>query len=163
MNFATAFAKLVDLQHEGGYSNNPSDPGGETMYGITVAVARANGYAGAMKNMPLSTAQAIYQVKYWTPAGCDAVPEILKFDLFDMAVNQGVPAAVKALQHAVGVNEDGVLGSMTIQAAQASLPVRLLFRFEAARLVHYAEDSDAQLLAFGRGWLRRVATNMNGY
>ena len=163
MNFAAAFTKLVDPQHEGGYSNDPRDPGGETMFGITVAVARANGYAGAMKDMPLATAEAIYQVKYWTPAGCDAVPDILKFDLFDMAVNQGVPAAVKALQHAVGVTEDGALGPMTIQAAQAALPVRLLFRFDAARLVHYAEDSDAQLLAFGRGWLRRVATNMNAY
>lgn len=163
MNFAAAFAKLVDPQHEGGYSDNPADKGGPTMYGITIAVARANGYLGAMQAMPLSTAQAIYQVKYWTPAGCDAVPDVLKFDLFDMAVNQGVPAAVKALQHAVGVTEDGALGPNTLQAVQASLPVRLLFRFDAARLVHYAENSDAQLLEFGRGWLRRVATNMNGY
>ena len=163
MNFADSFNKLIDPQHEGGYSNNPQDPGGETMFGITIAVARANGYTGLMKDMPRATAAAIYQVRYWTPAGCDAVPDVLKFDLFDMAVNQGVPSAVKALQHAVGVTEDGALGPMTIQAVLATLPVRLLFRFDAARLVHYAEDSDAQLLAFGRGWLRRVATNMNGY
>lgn len=163
MNFAAAFTKLVDPQHEGGYSNNPRDPGGPTMFGITIAVARANGYAGAMIDMPLTIAQAIYQAKYWTPAGCDAVPDVLKFDLFDMAVNQGVAAAVKALQHAVGVAEDGALGPATLQAIAACLPVRLLFRFDAARLVHYAENSDAQLLAFGRGWLRRVATNMNGY
>ncbi len=163
MNFDAAFAKLVDPQHEGAYSNDPRDPGGETMYGITLAVARANGYQGPMIAMPVTTAAAIYRLKYWVAAGCDIVPDILKFDLFDMAVNQGVTAAVKALQHAVGVTEDGVLGSKTIQAAQTALPVRLLFRFDAARLVHYAEETDAQLLAFGRGWLRRVATNMNGY
>ena len=163
MNFEAAFEKLIDPQHEGGYVNDPRDPGGETMLGITVAVARANGYAGAMKDMPRATAAAIYQVKYWTPAGCDVVPDVLKFDLFDMAVNQGVPSAVKALQHAVGVLEDGALGPMTVQAAQAALPVRLLFRFDAARLVHYAENSDTALLTYGRGWLRRVATNMNGY
>lgn len=163
MNFAAAFAKLIDPQHEGGYVNDPRDPGGETMLGITIAVARANGYTGAMKDMPRATAAAIYQVKYWTAAGCDAVPDVLKFDLFDMAVNQGVPSAVKALQHAVGVTEDGALGPATLTAVKAALPVRLLFRFDAARLVHYAENSDAQLLTYGRGWLRRVATNMNGY
>ena len=163
MNFADAFSKLIDPQHEGAYSNLPGDPGGETMYGITIAVARSNGYQGDMRSMPRDTAASIYQAKYWAAAGCDAVPDVLKFDLFDMAVNQGVPSAVKALQHAVGVTEDGALGPMTIQAVLATLPVRLLFRFDAARLVHYAENSDTQLLAFGRGWLRRVATNMNGY
>lgn len=163
MNFDAAFAKLIDRQHEGGYSNDPHDAGGETMFGITIAVARANGYAGPMRTMPRSTAAAIYLASYWTPAGCDVVPDILKFDLFDMAVNQGVPSAVKALQHAAGVTEDGALGPMTLQAVRAALPVRLLFRFEAARLVHYSECSDANLLNFGRGWLHRVATNMNGY
>lgn len=163
MNFDAAFVKLIDPQHEGGYSNDPRDPGGETMFGVTIAVARANGYAGPMRTMPRATAAAIYLAHYWTPAGCDVVPDILKYDLFDMAVNQGVPAAIKALQHAAGVLEDGVLGAMTLQAVRAALPVRLLFRFEAVRLVHYAECSDPQLLNYGRGWLHRVATNMNGY
>lgn len=178
MNFAAAFTKLVDPQHEGGYSNNPSDPGGETYLGVSRTRNPSwNGWAlvdshrsdptfpkSLAADLALAAlAESFYDATFWTPAGCDAVPDILKYDLFDMAVNQGVVPAVKALQHAVGVAEDGALGPMTIQAAQASLPVRLLFRFEAARLVHYAEDSDAQLLEFGRGWLRRVATNMNGY
>lgn len=178
MNFAAAFTKLVDPQHEGGYSNNPADPGRETYLGVSREENPTwNGWALVDKHradptFPKSLAldQALtaltasfYQVTYWTPAGCDAVPDVLKFDLFDMAVNQGISAAVKTLQHAVGVIEDGALGPNTIQAVQASLPVRLLFRFDAARLVHYAENNDAQLLEFGRGWLRRVATNMNGY
>ncbi len=178
MNFAAAFTKLVDPQHEGAYSNVPGDRGGETYVGISRVENPAwNGWALVDKHrcdptFPKSLgadpalsalAESFYDATYWTPAGCDAVPDVLKFDLFDMAVNQGVSAAVKALQHAVGVTEDGALGPMTIQAAQAALPVRLLFRFDAARLVHYAENTDAQLLQFGRGWLRRVATNMNGY
>lgn len=178
MDFADAFVKLIDPLHEGGYSNDPRDPGGETYLGIS---RRANpnwsGWAiidrrRSEPTFPKSLRQdaaltalaaTYYQATYWRPAGCEAAPEILKFDLFDMAVNQGVTSAIKALQHAVGALEDGSLGPMTLQAVAAMLPVRLLFRFEAARLVHYAEVSDAQLLAFGRGWLRRVATNMNGY
>lgn len=178
MNPTAAFTRLIDPRFEGLYSNDPNDPGGETFDGISRTRNPAwNGWALVDKHradpaFPRSLgadlslralAASFYQVAYWTPAGCDAVPDILKYDLFDMAVNQGVVAAVKALQHAAGVVEDGVLGQATLQAVAAALPVRLLFRFDAARLVHYAECSDAQLLNFGRGWLRRVATNMNAY
>ena len=58
--------QIIDqvIAAEGGYSNNPSDKGGETMYGITMAVARANGYSGPMKDMPRSVAVAIYSKRY---------------------------------------------------------------------------------------------------
>lgn len=178
MNFADSFAKLIDPQHEGGYANDSRDPGGETYLGVSrVYNPGWSGWALIDKHRADATfpkslradaalttqAAAFYEANYWRPAGCDAAPEILRFDLFDMAVNQGVRTAVKALQRAAGVTDDGALGPATLAAVKAAFPVRLLFRFEAARLDRYAEGSDAQLLNYGRGWLRRVATNMNGY
>lgn len=154
MTFDDAFTQLIG--NEGGYVDDPADPGGATKYGIS-----QRAYPGEdIANMTLDRAKAIYLRDYWGPAGCDAVPDALKFDLFDMAVNQGVGSAIKCLQHAVGETEDGVLGPLTLQAAQSAPPMRLLFRFDAARLVHYAELDDARWLRFGRGLVRRVAGNM---
>lgn len=166
MDFDTAFEKLIDV--EKGFQQDPKDrgnwTGGDigkgvckgTKYGISAAA-----YPGEdIERLTLERSKQLYLRDYWGAAGCDAVPDILKFDLFDMAVNQGIRAAIKALQHAVGEYEDGVMGPSTLQAAQSMLPIRMLFRFDAARLVHYAEASDANLTRFGRGWLRRVGTNM---
>jgi len=154
MNFDDAFQRVVGL--EGGYVNDPLDAGGETRYGIS-----KRAYPNEdIRNLTLDRAKAIYARDYWHPAGCDGAPDLLKFDLFDMAVNQGLSAAVKALQYAAGVVEDGSLGPQTLAAIARELPIRLLFRFDAARLVHYAECSDANLVRFGRGWLHRCGENM---
>ena len=53
------------IRVEGGYVNDPRDSGGETNFGITVAVARANGYNGRMDCMPRDVAFDIYSAKYW--------------------------------------------------------------------------------------------------
>ena len=154
MDFIAAFKVLIG--NERGYVNDPAYPGGETKFGISKRSYPGEDIAG----MTLERAQQIYLREYWGPAGCDAVPDALKFDLFDMAVNQGVKPAIKALQHAAGQIEDGVLGPHTVLAVQALPPAKLLFRFDAARLVHYAEVNDTRWLRFGRGWVRRVAANM---
>jgi lysozyme family protein len=62
-NFDDAFIKVIGI--EGRYSNNPTDSGGATMYGITEAVARAYGYTGRMQDMPLGIAKEIYRQRYW--------------------------------------------------------------------------------------------------
>lgn len=154
MNFDQAFPLLVNI--EGGYVNDPNDPGGETKYGIS-----KRSYPQLdIKNLTLDQAKQIYLKDYWGIVGCDAVPDIIKYDLFDMSVNQGQVTAIKCLQHAVGETEDGLLGPLTLQAVQSTPPYRLLFRFDAARLVLYAESIDASWLDFGRGWVRRIANNM---
>ena len=158
MNFDDAFTQL--LGNEGAYSDNPADKGGETMWGITAAVARANGYNGAMRELGQGTAAAIYRKLYWNLAGCDAVPDALKFDLFDTAVNQGPVTAVKILQDAVGEPADGILGPHTLMAIQRLPAAVLLFHFDASRLVAYTTEPDTQWATFGRGWIRRVASNM---
>lgn len=152
MTFDDAFERLIG--HEGGYVNHPADPGGETKFGIT-----KRSYPGEdIKGMTLSRAKQIYARDFWAPAGCDLVPAEIKFDLFDMAVNAGVKGAIKALQASVGETVDGVLGPRTLQAVQSANPTRLAARFNGFRLEHMASLNTWP--AFGRGWARRVASNL---
>jgi lysozyme family protein len=156
MNFDQAFEYL--LGHEGGYSNSPADPGGETMWGVTLRVARANGYDGEMRDMPVDVAKGIYRKLYWDKAQCDDLPEAIRFDVFDIAVNSGVSTASKLLQIALGIAADGVIGPKTLDAARQANPYKLLANLNGARLDlmtnlnHWA--------TFGKGWARRVAANL---
>jgi len=152
MNFDQAFERLIG--HEGGYVNDPRDPGGETKFGIS-----RRSYPGeVIRTMTLDRAKAIYLRDYWGPAGCDTVPDAVKFDLFDMAVNSGVGTAIKTLQRTVGVVDDGKLGPITLQAV-ASMPVlRFVARFNGHRLQFMS--TLATWPAFGRGWANRIAKNL---
>lgn len=154
-NFDRAFVDL--LGHEGGYSNNPADPGGETNWGITVATARENGYLGSMKDMDQSVAKTIYAKKYWLDA-FDQLPYPVAFQVFDAAVNSGMGQAVRWLQRSVGTADDGKLGTMTLQAAQSTDPTKLVMLFNAERLMFMTNLSTWS--NFGKGWARRVASNL---
>lgn len=155
MDFDAAFARLVDPQHEGGYVNDPKDPGGETKYGVS-----KRSYPGEdIANLTLERAAAIYRRDFWGPAGCDAVPDAVKFDLFDTAVNAGVKRAVQFLQRACGQVDDGVLGPHTLQALQSMPEYRLLVRFDGQRL-DFLNDNPDQWARYGRGWAQRMAENM---
>ena len=154
-NFDQAFVDL--LGYEGEYSNHPDDLGGETNWGITVAVARENGYVGAMKDMDRTVAKAIYAKRYWIPA-FDALPYPLAFQIFDAAVNSGVGQAVRWLQRAVGVADDGKLGPLTLSAVSAAPVAPLLLLFNAERLLFMTNLSTWP--SFGKGWARRIAGNL---
>lgn len=157
MDFDKAFDRLIG--HEGGYSNHPADPGGETMWGVTARVARANGYTGPMKDMPRSTAKAIYRGLYWDAVKADQLPESVRFDVFDGAVNSGVSQSAKWLQRAAGVADDGVIGPKTIAAASDVGPV-IAARYNGHRLEFMA--SLPAWSSFGKGWARRIASNLKG-
>jgi lysozyme family protein len=151
-NFESAFAHVVGI--EGRYSNHPADNGGETMYGITIAVARAAGYTAPMKDMPLIVAQQIYRTRYWDAMKCDHLTFKLAEFMFDMAVNSGVGAAAKALQKAIGVLPDGEIGPKTLAALRNKDPddiVRLAFVTRAKIFAHHP-DRDA----FENGWFARL-------
>lgn len=156
MNFERAFELLIG--HEGGYSNNPNDPGGETMFGITARVARRNGYMGDMKMLPLSLAKDIAKREYWDIVRADEMPDSIKFDLFDTCYHSGVFQAVKILQKAVGVDADGRLGPVTMKAVHEMDPERLAGRFNGWRLDFLNDLSTWP--SFGRGWTQRVAENL---
>lgn len=154
--FDDAFSALI--QNEGGYSNNPADPGGETMWGITARVARKHGYDGAMRDLPLSVARAIAKAEYWDAVRGDELDPQLAFQVFDGAYNSGTSRAITWLQQAAGVTADGAFGPATMKAVQSSPVGSLIARYNGARLEFMASlDTWA---SFGRGWARRIATNL---
>ncbi|WP_083714435.1 glycoside hydrolase family 108 protein [Achromobacter sp. MFA1 R4] len=156
MNFDTAFDRLIG--HEGGYSNHPDDPGGETMWGVTVAVARASGYAGPMRSMPRETAKAIYRAQYWDKVKADSLPFAVAFQVFDAAVNHGNGQAAKFLQRAAGVADDGIIGPKTLAAITARGAASILLLFNAEREQFYTDLKTWP--SFGKGWSRRVVANL---
>lgn len=152
MDFAEAFEKL--LGHEGGYINHRADPGGETKFGIS-----KRSYPGEdIKNMTVERAREIYLRDFWLPTGCDCLPDALRLQVFDMAVNSGVKRAIITLQRATDEAEDGKLGPRTILAVQSMSASRLIARFNAHRLIFMSELTAWP--AFGRGWAKRVAFNL---
>lgn len=156
MNFDQCFERLIG--HEGGYSNHPNDPGGETMWGITKRVAVENGYTGPMRELTREQAKAIYKRAYWDKAKADQYDGAISFQLFDAAVNHGITQAIKFLQRAVGTTADGIVGPKTLAAIAAMDVDDVLMRFNAERLQFYTELSTWN--TFGRGWARRVAGNL---
>lgn len=165
MDFDTAFQLL--LGHEGAFTNNPNDRGNwtggkvgqgrcvGTKYGISAMT-----YPGEdIEHLTLERAKELYRRDFWGPAGCDVVPDALKFDLFDTAVNSGVVTAIKLLQRAAGSADDGALGSRTLMATQAMDAERLLARFNGHRL-DYLNDNPHTWADFGRGWSQRIADNL---
>lgn len=152
MNLTQALKHL--LGNEGGYVDHPKDPGGATNYGITQRVARAHGYQGDMRNFPLSMALGIYEADYWKPIKADQLPEHLRFHVFDAAVNSGPSQAIKWLQRAAGVADDGIIGPRTLSAATLVTPAK----YSAIRLRFMTDLSTWP--TFGKGWARRIADNL---
>lgn len=173
---------LIDavIDREGGYGDHPADRGGPTRFGITEAVARANGYAGAMRSLPRGDAVAIYRRLYWIRPGFDRVsasaPRIAA-ELFDTGINMGPAVATGFLQRALnalnrGATDypdmllDGRVGPATLTALDAFLARRkpggetvLLKAIEALqgeRYVALAESRPANE-AFLYGWLANRA------
>jgi lysozyme family protein len=163
VNFDQAFDRLVDPEHEGGYVCNPKDPGGETKYGIS-----KRSYPGEdIKNLTLDRAKAIYLRDFWGPAACDALPDAVKYEVFDLAVNTSRPGkpeqAVKLLQRAAGMPEeevDGIVGKHTLMACQSMDPAKLLRRLQGLRIRFYTELGHEWFAEFGRGVMNRIADNM---
>ena len=153
MNFETAFDLLIT--HEGGFSNHPDDPGAATMYGVTEVVARAEGYTGAMRDLPLDFAKQVYRKRYWDVCRCDQMPDVLRYPLFDAAVNSGPGQAIKWLQSAVGVKADGAIGPVTQQAVNMAAPQPTRQKMIGNRLRFMTEL--ANWPSFSKGWARRIA------
>ena len=156
MNFDQAFERLIG--HEGGYVNHPSDPGGETKWGVTKRTAMAYGYTGDMHDLSRERAKSIYREGYWDRAGCDRYDPAIAFQVFDIGVNHGIGNAVRMLQRAVGVADDGIVGPMTLGAVADMTVTDVLLRLNAERLEFYTRLSTWP--TFGRGWVRRVASNL---
>jgi lysozyme family protein len=156
-NFASSLAAV--LVHEGGYVNDPQDPGGATNRGVTQHVyddwRRSQGLAPrGVRSLEQLEIEAIYRKLYWNVCHCDDLPAGVDYCVFDFAVNSGPVRAARYLQRAVGVADDGQIGPMTLAAANAKPPCETIAALSAARL-----DFLGQLPTFGRfgkGWTARV-------
>ena len=158
MDFDQAFDLL--LGHEGGYSRHPSDPGGETMWGVTRKVAVQEGYGGDMHHLPRDLAKTIYKRKYWDAVHADKLPEIVRYSVFDAAVNSGTKQAICWLQRSLDVGEDGVMGPLTFDALNRASGLKVAIAINAYRL-DFMTDLPTWG-AFSRGWARRIVSNLQG-
>lgn len=146
------FALDLVLDHEGGYVNDPEDPGGETIYGIS---RRAHPEAWESGRPTKAKAAEIYRSEYWDACRCDDLPSYIAIMVFDTAVNTGCAAAVRMLQSSCGAVVDGIIGPKTIAAANNADPDSMLPEFVANRVLRYA--SLKTWSRFGRGWTRRTS------
>lgn len=138
------------LEWEGGYDNDPDDPGGETKYGID---KRSHPNVD-IKNLTVTQAKEIYWNSYWLPIAGDQWPTNSGEVAFNIAVNAGKSRAIKWAQEIVGVKADGVLGPKTfsgIAQFSGNLAEALLDRTEA----HYRSIARGRLAKFLCGWLNR--------
>lgn len=164
MNFETTFDRLIG--HEGGWSDDPRDPGNWTggrpnvgqLRGTKFGIA-ANTYPDVdIKRLTIDEARAIYRRDWWDKIHADELPGAVAFQVWDFAVNAGMSRAVISLQRAVGVADDGKIGPRTLAAVAAMSVTDVLSRFNAERLEFYASLST--WATYGKGWARRVAGNL---
>jgi hypothetical protein len=142
---------------EGGYSDNPADPGGPTNFGITLATLKTyegtpNLTADDVKKLSPEMAKEIYRTAYWNRMQCGALPAGL--EVFDFGVNSGPAESVKTLQRIVGVTQDGSIGPITLAAVGQFNVGDLIARFAQARLAFY---QSLNMPEFEQGWATRVA------
>src|SRR4051794_3598459 len=154
--FSKALALV--LEQEGGYVDHPADSGGPTRYGITLAtLARARGVpvsADDVRALTESEAGAIYRDLFWNAVRADELPPGLDLATFDAAVHSGPGRAARLLQATLGVPQDGIVGPVTLGAAQ---------RADSAAAIRALSQRRLQFLSglagwpvFGRGWRRRT-------
>ena len=145
------------LEHEGGYVNHPSDPGGETNLGVTRAVyeqyAGRQVMDGEMEGLTHDDVYPIYKENYWDRVRGDDLPSGVDWAVFDWGVNSGTSRAAKALQRIIGVEQDGGIGPMTLQAIAEIKPADIIEQMHHMRDGFYRSLSTFD--TFGRGWIRR--------
>lgn len=137
------------IEHEGGYVNNPKDPGGETKYGI----AKKFYPNEDIKNLTIERAIELYKKDYWDKCKCDEMPISIALYVFDTAVNQGCGFAIKMLQKALGINPDGIIGKQTLDKIKSVSLSKLIEDMSFIRVERYKNTKNFDV--FGKGWLAR--------
>lgn len=153
------------LEMEGGFDNDPYDPGGATNRGITLATyaawkgqalnaATSPGLLAALKTIAPEEVRDIYLKRYWRTAGCAQLQPALALMQFDTGVNHGPGTAIRILQQVVGTDVDGEIGPQTLAAIAAMPMMKILDAYAANRRERYR--AMPHFWRFGRGWLARV-------
>lgn len=150
------FNKYIDrvLGNEGGYVWDVRDPGGETKWGISKRT-----YPDLdIKSLTKEDAKKIYYRDFWQRINGDELPDAISYQVLDAAVNHGVGNAIRMLQRALNVVDDGHFGPLSRAALTSVPPIDVVLRFNAERIGFYTRLSTFS--AFGKGWMRRVADNL---
>lgn len=151
------------LRWEGGFVNNPNDPGGATNRGVTQAVynawrARQGQPSRDVRSIADEEVRSIYEANYWLPPRCDLLRQQLDLVQFDTAVNMGPGRAVRMLQDALGCEVDGDFGGGTRRAADACDLGSAIAGYCDRREAYYRHlvTANPKLAVFLRGWLNRL-------
>lgn len=167
-------ALAVVLQHEGGYSKDVNDPGGETMWGITLDEACKMGYLGSMRDLPLKLAEDRYRAAYWNVMWGDKISDQdIATKLLDAGVNIGITLEIKHLQRVLNVlsvngtkwstvGVDGVFGQQTLEALECAcmkpgVKQAILYGLRGLQVGRYVElcEANGRLQDFSLGWITR--------
>lgn len=182
MDSFTAYILPILLMEGGGtLTNDPADSGGETIFGVTEATARAAGYTGAMADMAPAEAEAIYRADFWVAPQFDQIdllmPTLAAF-LLESGINLGPHVPGTFLQRALNVLNnrgslyasvavDGTCGPLTRAALKSYLAARsqdnavglMMGVMRSLTAVHYIQiaESNPSQAVFEYGWLRNRA------
>ena len=152
MNFDIAFDRLIG--HEGGYVNDPNDPGGETNWGIS-----KRSYPDVdIKALTRDEAKAIYRRDFWDYIHAEKLHDGVAWQAMDFAINSGIQTAIRKLQSALNVADDGHWGPRTEAAAQEMSETDQIMRLLAKRLDYMTRLKNWP--HHGAGWARRIAANL---
>jgi lysozyme family protein len=148
------------LAHEGGYTNDPRDPGGPTNFGITIydyrKYVKPRATAADVQRMSLAEAKSIYRSKYWDALCCDDLPAGVDYTVFDYGVNSGIGRAGKVVRRVLGLSDaDWRINTDVIAASKKTEPSKVIVAINDERLQFL--KSLRTWSAFGVGWGRRVA------
>ena len=152
MDFKQAIDRV--LGHEGGYVNNPADPGGETKWGIS-----KRSYPSVnIVSLTRDQAVEIYKKDFWDKINADQLYDGVAYQALDFAVNSGIGTAVRALQRALNVADDGHWGPITATAAKSVSESDQIMRILAERLDFMRKLKNWP--TFSSGWVARIASNL---
>lgn len=152
MDYNVAFDRLMG--HEGGYVNNPKDPGGETKWGIS---KRSYPHLN-IADLTRDQAKEIYRADFWALIRADKLFDGVAFQLLDFAINSGVQTAIRYYQRALGVADDGHWGPISQAAADAATETDQIMLINAERLDFMTRLNNWPDAS--RGWARRIAGNL---
>lgn len=156
-NWDDCFAMVI--KSEGGFVNNPKDPGGMTNLGVTRSAWEAylnrKVTEAEMRALTPETVKPFYKAMYWDRIKGDQLPSGIDYAAYDLAVNSGPSRAAKYLQEIAGVPVDGVIGPQSMQAIMACDPKETADAICDMRLDFLKKLPTFD--TFGKGWSRRVA------
>ncbi|MGI0023588.1 MAG: glycoside hydrolase family 108 protein [Nitrososphaera sp.] len=164
MDFDTAFARVIGA--EGGFQNDPQDRGNWTSGIIGKGKLKGTAYGiSAMsypdldiQNLTVEDSKKLYRRDFWERVHGDTLYDGVAYQLFDFAVNSGIQTAIRKLQRAVGVADDGIWGPVSAAAEKRMTESTIIMLFIAERLDYLTSLSAWP--RYGKGWARRAAGNL---